>query len=187
MKNKITCCILLAWLAGFAGLPAVAQKIYTKNGTTSFFSTSPLEDITAKNNEVMSVINEQTGDIQFSVLIKGFRFKKSLMEQHFNEDYLESDKFPKASFKGTIMDVSKVNFSADGTYPVTVSGDLTIHGVTNKLVAKGDIQVKNGVPTAQSTFNITLADYNITIPALVRNNIARTIAVTVSCVYNQKM
>jgi polyisoprenoid-binding protein YceI len=80
-----------------------------------------------------------------------------------------------------------VNFNADGTYPVNVTGDLTIHGITNKLSSKGDIMVKNGVATAQSTFNINLADYNITIPALVRNNIAKTIAITVSCLYNQKI
>ena len=168
-------------------LPAVAQRIYTKNGSISFFSKSPLEDITAKNNEVMSVIDQQSGDIQFSVLIKSFRFKKSLMEEHFNENYMESDKFPKAIFKGMITDVSRVNFSTDGTYPVTVSGDLTIHGVTNKVVSPGAIEVKNGTPTAQSTFNITLADYKITIPAVVRNNIAKIIAITISCVYNQKM
>ena len=101
------------------------QKIYTKNGSISFFSKSLLEDIAARNNEVMSVINQQTGELQFSVLIKSFRFKKSLMEEHFNEDYMESNKYPKAIFKG--------NFNADGNYPVTVNGDLTLHGITNKL------------------------------------------------------
>ena len=186
MRNKWICSIPFM-IMGLTSLPAVAQRIYTKNGSISFFSKSTLEEITAKNNEVMSVIDQQTGDIQFSVLIKSFRFKKSLMEQHFNENYLESDKFPKAVFKGLITDVSRVNFASDGTYPVTVSGDLTIHGVTNKVASTGDIEVKNGIPTAQSTFNISLADYKITIPAVVRNNIAKTIAITVSCVYNQKM
>jgi polyisoprenoid-binding protein YceI len=179
--------MLFFLLCGFFSSPAMAQKIYTKNGSISFFSKSPLEDITAKNNEVMSVINQQTGEIQFSVLVKSFRFRKSLMEQHFNEDYLERDKFPKAIFKGIIADISRVNFGTDGTYPVSVTGELTIHGITNKLSSKGDIMVKNGVATALSTFNINLADYKITIPALVRNNIAKTIAITVSCFYNQKM
>ena len=181
------CTILSFGMIALASLPVVAQRVYTKNGSISFFSNSPLEDITAKNNEVMSVIDQQTGDIQFSVLIRSFRFKKSLMEQHFNESYLESDKFPKAIFKGVITDISGVNFIGDGTYPVTVSGDLTIHGVTNKVVSKGDILVKNGIPTAQSSFNINLADYKITIPAVVKNNIAKTISITVSCLYNQKM
>lgn len=187
MKKNIICSLLSIIMFLIAGSAVLAQKIYTKNGSVSFYSKSPLEDITAKNNEVMSVIDQQTGDIQFSVLIKSFRFKKSLMEQHFNENYMESDKFPKAIFKGLIADVSKVNFTADGTYPVNVSGDLTIHGVTNKVNSKGDIVVKDGVATAQSTFNLTLADYKITIPAIVRNNIAKTISITVSCLYNQKM
>lgn len=180
----------MSFSSSFAALPTCPpsrRKFTRKNGSISFFSKSPLEDITAKNNEVTSVINQQTGEIQFSVLIRSFRFKKSLMEQHFNENYLESDKFPKALFKGRMDDISTVNFGADGTYPVTVSGELTIHGVTNKVSSKGEILVKNAVVSAQSHFNITLADYKISIPAVVKNNIAKTIAVNVSCLYNQKM
>jgi polyisoprenoid-binding protein YceI len=187
VKKNIIYHALAILLAASLSMPALAQKIYTKNGSIHFFSKSPLEDITAKNNEVTSVINQQTGEIQFSVLIKSFRFKKSLMEQHFNENYLESDQFPKALFKGRIENISSVNFGADVTYPVTVGGDLTIHGVTNKVSSKGDIMVKNSVVSAQSSFNITLADYKITIPSVVKNNIAKTIAITVSCLYNQKM
>lgn len=187
MREKIICSYFIFLFCGFFSSPAMAQKIYTKNGSISFFSKSPLEDITAKNNEVMSVINQQTGEIQFSVLVKSFRFRKSLMEQHFNENYMESDKFPRAIFKGLVADISAVNFNADGSYPVTVTGDLTIHGVTNKISTKADILVKNGVISAKSAFNINLADYRISIPAIVKNNIAKTIAITVSCLYNQKM
>jgi hypothetical protein len=187
VKKNIIYRVLALLLAAVFSMPALAQRIYTKNGSISFFSKSPLEDITAENNEVTSVINQPTGEIQFSVLIRSFRFKKSLMEQHFNESYLESGKFPKALFKGRIDNISSVNFGADGTYPVTVSGDLTIHGVTNKVSANGEIFVKNAVVSAQSNFNITLADYKITIPSVVKNNIAKTIAITVSCLYNQKM
>lgn len=168
-------------------LPAAAQKVYTKNGSVSFFSKSPLEDITAKNNEVMSVMDQQTGDIQFSVLIKSFRFKKSLMEQHFNENYMESDKFPKAVFRGKIAELSMINFRSDGTYPVTIIGDLTIRGITNKVASKGELRVNKGVTAAHGNFNINLADYNISIPAVVKNNIAKTIAIEVTCVYNQKL
>ncbi len=187
VKIKFIYISLAFLLVALTNLPARAQKIYTKNGSTSFFSKSPLEDITAINNEVMSVMNQQTGEIQFAVLIKNFRFKKRLMEQHFNENYMESDKFPKALFKGRIDDISNTNFAADGTYPVTVSGELTIHGVTNPVTVKGEIRVKNGVISANSGFNISLADYRISIPALVKNNIAKTITITVSCIYNQKM
>ena len=164
-----------------------AQKVFTKNGNISFFSKSPLENISADNNQVMSVLNQQNGEMQFSVLIKGFHFKKSLMEEHFNENYMESNKYPKANFKGNISDLSKIDFSKDGNYAVNVSGDLTIRGVTKKVSAPGTVQVKGGKVTAESKFPLRLADYNITIPKLVKDNIAEVVDVTVSCGYDQKM
>ena len=164
-----------------------AQKYYTKNGSISFYSKAALEDIKADNNQVMAVINTQSGELQFSLLTKGFHFKKALMEEHFNADYMESDKFPKATFKGAITDIAKVNFSKDGNYAVTVSGDLTIHGVTQKTTANGNIAVKDGKIAGSSTFNITVADYGISIPKIYRDNIAKTIAITVACNYDQKL
>lgn len=183
MKKTILAAVLMAVIT----FHAAAQKVFTKNGNISFFSTAPMENITADNNQVMSVLNTQTGDLQFSVLIKGFHFKKSLMEEHFNENYMESDKFPKSTFKGLITDVSKISFTKDGSYNVAVSGDLTIHGVTKKVTTPGTITVKSGNITASSKFNIRLADYNISIPGLVKDKIAETIEITVSCGYDQKM
>jgi polyisoprenoid-binding protein YceI len=164
-----------------------AQKYYTKNGSISFFSKTAVEDIKADNNQVMSVINTQTGDMQFSLLTKGFHFKKALMEEHFNADYMESDKFPKSTFKGTIADIAKVNFTKDGNYAVTVSGDLTIHGVTKKTTATGSIGIKDGKITGSSKFIITVADYGINIPKIYRDNISKTIEITVACNYDQKL
>jgi polyisoprenoid-binding protein YceI len=164
-----------------------AQKFYTKNGLVSFYSKAPVEDIQADNNEVLSVINTATGDVQFSLLNTGFHFKKALMEEHFNEDYMESDKYPKSTFKGKITNLSEVNFTKDGTYNVTVAGDLTMHGVTNKVTATGTITIKGGAISATSKFKIQLADYKITIPSVVKNNIAETIEITVSCSYPNKM
>lgn len=164
-----------------------AQKYFTKNGNISFFSKTDMENIKANNNQVMSVLNQQTGDLQFSVIIKSFHFEKALMEEHFNENYLESDKFPKSSFKGNITDISTVNFTKDGTYPVNVSGDLTMHGVTNKTTAKGSIVIAGGKITGKSVFIVTLADYKIAVPKLVENKISKTIEVTVNCLYDQKM
>ena len=166
---------------------AIAQKFFTKNGNISFFSTTSLENIKADNNQVMSVMNPATGEMQFSVLVKSFHFKKALMEEHFNENYLESDKFPKSTFKGTIADISKVNFSKDGTYPVTVSGDLTIHGITKKITTAGDININGGKITGKSVFKVALADYSITVPRVVEANISKTIEITVNCLYDQKM
>lgn len=166
---------------------ATAQKYFTKNGHISFFSKTSMENIKADNNQVMSVLNPQTGELQFSLLVKSFHFEKALMEEHFNENYLESEKFPKSTFKGSIADISKVNFTADGSYPVIVNGDLTIHGVTNKATAKGNIVIKGGKITGTSVFTVALADYKVAIPKLVETNISKTIEITVNCLYDQKM
>jgi polyisoprenoid-binding protein YceI len=164
-----------------------SQKIYTKNGHISFFSKTSLENIKADNNQVLSVLNMQTGELQFSVIIKSFHFEKALMEEHFNENYLESGKYPKATFKGTIADITKINFNADGKHAVTVTGDLTIHGVTNKVNTNGNITINGGKITGTSVFNIALADYKITVPKVVEANISKTIEIKVDCLYDQKM
>ena len=164
-----------------------AQKYFTKNGSISFFSKTTVENIEADNNQVMSVLNATTGELQFSLLIKGFHFKKALMEEHFNENYLESDQFPKATFKGIITDFTKVNFSKNGVYPVVVSGDLNMHGITNKINSKGNIIIKEGTITGSSVFIVPLADYKIVVPALVESKISKTIEIKINCLYNQKM
>ncbi|MBS1741948.1 MAG: YceI family protein [Bacteroidetes bacterium] len=164
-----------------------AQKFYTKNGSISFFSTTSMENIKADNSQVMCVLNVPVGEIQFSVLIKSFHFQKSLMEEHFNENYMESDKFPKSTFKGGIADFSKYDLSKNGSYTVAVSGNLTIHGVTKKVVTNGTLQVNTGKITVQAKFPVRLADYNITIPKLVKDNIAENVDITVNCTLDQKM
>ena len=183
MKKVLLSILLFTCISNIS----LAQKIYTKNGHISFFSKTSMENIKADNNQVLSVLNIQTGDLQFSVIIKSFHFEKALMEEHFNENYLESDKYPKSTFKGIIADINKINFSADGNYPVTVSGDLTMHGVTNKVNAKGNIIIKAGKITGTSVFTVALADYKITVPKLVEANISKTIEITVNCLYDQKM
>ncbi|HMW26204.1 MAG TPA: YceI family protein [Ferruginibacter sp.] len=179
--------ILLTTLFTVLVTGATAQKYYTKNGSISFFSKTSMENIKADNNQVLSVLNAQTGEIQFSVLIKSFHFEKALMEEHFNENYLESGKFPKATFKGTITDMSRVNFNTDGMYTVPVSGDLTIHGVTKKITTTGTITIKGGNVSALSKFFIKLSDYNISIPSVVKDNIAESVEVTVNSSFDQKM
>lgn len=160
-----------------------AQKYFTKNGKISFFSKTSMENIDAVNNQAVSVIDSKTGGMAFSVNIVGFLFKKELMQEHFNENYMESTKYPKAEFKGTINDLSKVKFTTDGTYSVTVKGKLTMHGVTKEVSVPGTIVVKAGKVSAISTFNVLLADYNITIPKLVENNISKSIEIKVDCSY----
>lgn len=167
-------------------LPATAQNYFTKNGKISFFSKTSMENIDAVNNQVVSVVNTQTGDMGFSVLINGFLFKKALMQEHFNENYMESTKYPKATFKGNIADLAKISFTKDGSYAVTVSGDLTLHGVTKKVSVPGSITVKGGKFSGTATFNILLADYNISIPSVVQSNISKTIEIKVDCNYEPK-
>lgn len=178
--------LLFAFLLALSPF-AMAQKYYTKNGSISFFSKTSLENIKADNNQVMSVLNAQTGEIQFSVLIKGFHFEKALMEEHFNENYLESEKFPKATFKGNITDLARVSFNTDGMYTVPVSGDLTIHGVTRKVNTTGTVTIKGGKVSATSKFLVKLSDYNISIPNVVKDNIAEAVEVNVNSSFDQKM
>jgi len=177
--------LALALITCFS-LAVHAQQYFTKNGRLSFFSKAMLENIQADNNQVISVINLATGDIQFSLLNNAFHFEKALMEDHFNADYMESDKYPKSTFKGTINNPSAVNANADGSYQVTVTGDLNIHGVTKKVTVPATITVKGGKLSASSVFNVKTADYKISIPAAVRNNIAETIQITVNCSYEKR-
>jgi hypothetical protein len=178
--------LILLTVSCAAYFNCTAQLYYTKNGNISFFSSAMLEDIKADNNQVISIINTSTGEIQFSLLNNAFHFKKALMEEHFNADYMESKKYPKSTFKGTIANISSVNVNADGTYNVTVSGDLTIHGVTKAVSVPGTITVKSGKISANSVFNVRVKDYNITIPSTTKNNIAETIQLTVNCSYDKK-
>ena len=157
-----------------------AQKFMTKNGYIGFYSHTPMEDIKADNNQVAGVLDITTGDMVFQVLIKSFHFERALMEEHFNENYMESDKIPKSSFKGKITNLSSVNFAKEGTYDVTVEGDLTIHDVTNKISTKGTIEVVSGGINANSKFNIVPEDYKITIPGVVREKIDKNLVVTVT-------
>jgi len=120
-----------------------AQDYLTRNGSISIYSHTDLEDVKGNNNEVVSLFNSATGSFDFKVAIKSFHFVKAAMEDHFNdENYMETDKYPKAGFSGKISNMADVNFSKDGVYTVTVSGNLTIKDVTKPVTAKGTITVK---------------------------------------------
>jgi len=160
-----------------------AQKYMTKNGFIGFYSHTPMEDIKAENNQVVGALDISTGEMVFQALIKSFHFDRALMEEHFNENYMESDKIPKSMFKGKITNLSAVDFTKNGTYDVTVEGDLTIHDVTNKITTKGTIEVVSGGINANSKFNIIPEDYKITIPGVVREKINKNLEVTIAMKY----
>ena len=155
------------------------QAYVTKTGYIRFYSDGQIEKIEAINRTVNAVLDASTGDFVFRVLMKSFVFEKALMQEHFNENYVESDKFPNATFLGKIINIKDVNFLKDGVYPVTVNGKLTIHGETKEISEKGTLDVKNGMVSGKAKFDITLADYKISIPGAVTDNITKVIEVTV--------
>ena len=159
------------------------QKYFTKNGKINFDATSPNspERVEAINRTVTCVVDTKTGNIQFAALMKGFEFERALMQEHFNENYVESDKFPKAEFKGLIDANETVNYSKDGTYGVKVKGKLTIHGETRDVEANGKIVVQNGKVNAFADFNIALSDYKVSIPGIVADKVSKTAKISVAC------
>ncbi|MEX1188782.1 MAG: YceI family protein [Bacteroidia bacterium] len=173
----------------FLSLQLSAQDLYfTKTAKVTLDATpeNPVEEIEAINNEATSFLNKSTGDLVFAVLVKSFRFQKALMEEHFNENYLESNKFPKSDFKGKITDIASVNFDKDGTYPVTVEGKLTMHGVTQTVSAKGEITVSGGKFSAKAKFTIQLSDYKVERPGVVKDKISETATIEVDAKYELK-
>lgn len=161
-----------------------SQKVFnTRTGRISFFSSAPLEDIDAKNNAVTSQIFSATGQFNFEMNVKDFHFENDLMEEHFNESYLETNKYPKAYFKGTITNFKDINFSKDGIYNAIAKGSLTIHGITKEITQNGNIEIKGGKAFARSKFNIVLKDYNIG-GTVVGKMISPNVEVTVNCQYD---
>lgn len=178
MKMKSSIIILFSVLS----ITASAQgKFYTKTGKISFYSSTSVENIEAINKSVVVLLNTGTGDLQFAVLMKGFEFKKALMQEDFNKDYVESSKFPKSEFKGQVTNNNEINYSVDGSYAAKVSGKLTLHGETKDIEATGTIIIKDGKPQLKSVFNIQIADYKISIRKLYRESISSTIKITVDC------
>jgi polyisoprenoid-binding protein YceI len=155
------------------------EKYFTKSGKISFESKAPLEDIEAKNKTAMAVLDSKSGALQFSVQMKGFEFEKALMQEHFNENYVESDKHPKAEFKGTITNNSDINYTKNGTYTAKVKGKMTLHGVTKDVETTGTVKVNGSSLDATSTFNLQLSDYNIKIPSVVKDKISNNVKITV--------
>lgn len=168
----------------FLSANAIAQNIYfTKTGHIYFISHTFIIDIDAVNNNTGSFLNIKTGEIILVVIMKSFEFKLALAEEHFNENYVESHKYPKSKFKGKIINIHNIDLAKQGRYDVVVEGELTIHGITNKIKKKGTLVVKNGKIYAKSKFEISLKDYNIKIPNLVKNKVAEIIPIDVNMVY----
>ncbi len=156
-----------------------AQPYYKSNrsNTVSFYSKAPLEDIQAVNKDVTSIIDIPTRNVAFKVPIKSFKFENGLMQEHFNENYLHSDKYPEATFSGKIIEY--IDLKKEGDYEVTVSGKLTIHGITQNRTIKGKIKIEDKKAIIDCKFDVYLKDHNIDIPKMVVKKIAEKIEVTV--------
>lgn len=155
-----------------------AQKFFTNEASISFSSKTALEDIEAQNKKGFGVLDVSNNKLEFAVLLKGFEFRKALMQEHFNENYVESDKYPKATFKGTVS--NDVQWTKDGIYKTTIPGTLTLHGVTHPETATALITVKGGVISGTAEMQVKPADYAIKIPSLVVEKISETIKVAIS-------
>ncbi|REJ81155.1 MAG: YceI family protein [Bacteroidetes bacterium] len=178
--------LLITTFMFIAGITTAQNRVFTKTGKIEFDATAPSspETIHAVNQKATSVLDLETGAMQFAVLMKAFHFEKALMQEHFNENYVESDKFPKADFKGSISNFPELNLSKDGMYDVSIKGTLTIHGVKKEVEAKGKLTVKGGsVTSGISEFVILLSDFNIEVPTLVRDKVNKEAKITVKVDY----
>lgn len=165
-------------LAAF--IPGFSQKLFTRDAKIKFSSDTPMEKIEGLNKSGTCVLDAATGKMEWKVLIKGFLFEKALMQEHFNENYMESSKFPNATFSGTVSNLNEVNFGKDGTYNAKVKGKMTIHGVTKDIEVPGTIKVGGGNIELNANFGVACADYGIAIPAVVKDNVAKEIKVMVN-------
>jgi polyisoprenoid-binding protein YceI len=164
-------------LTAFGFIQSFGQQYITRNGFVGFYSKTPLEDIKAENTQVFAAIDVAKKNIAFTLLLKGFVFTKELMQEHFNENYVESDKYPKAVFTGSYT--GDVTADKDGSYKVMIEGTLTFHNVSKPIEVPGTLAVHPGKISGTCTFAVKPEDYNINIPSLVRDKIAKEMTVTV--------
>ncbi len=169
-------------LLSLLNIGRVGDDLYTcQNARITIFSSALIEDIKAVSSTGASVFNATTGELGFSVAINSFLFEKSFMQQHFNSDYMESDKYPRAIFRGKILE--HIDVSKDGTYTVNAEGTLTVHNVTKPRTIQGTLTVKNGIITMASEFLVKCADHHIDIPQILFYHIAESIKVSVNATF----
>lgn len=174
ISNKLSLCILFLLIS----CQLSAQTNFgTKTGKVSFFSSTPLEDIRAVSEKTQAVLITKNGTVAFQVPIRSFSFAKGLMQEHFNENYMESDKYPHAKFKGNIQD--KIDYSKDGEYAVTANGVLNVHGVDKQRSIPGKLVVKDGKIRMITSFDVACVDHKIKIPTLVITKVAEVIKVSI--------
>ncbi|KAB2822794.1 MAG: YceI family protein, partial [Paludibacter sp.] len=177
---------LLIALAVLISTHLAGQDVFfTKTGTVVFDSSTPLETIHAENRQVTSFLKTSTGEINFAALVKSFKFQNALMEEHFNENYMESDQFAKAVFKGKIVNMDQIDTGKEEKQEADVEGELVMHGVTKKVTVKAYLLPQAGKITGTSEFIVLPEEFGIKIPSLVREKIAKEVKVSVVMNYEK--
>ena len=179
MKMKKT--LLFLSFVAIAGT-SMAEKKTTTSATVAFDASTAIDALPkAENKTVIAAVDTKTGSVAFEPTVKNFAFTNPMIQEHFNgEKWLNSDTYPKFSFKGKIADLTKVNFSKDGTYKVSVTGDLTVRDVTKNITAPATIVVNNGAISATSNFSIKLSDFGVTGVPIDAGKVAKEPKITVS-------
>ncbi len=187
MKKLMLSAIAFSMFALLA-FSSIATKLISSKTSVKFFSTTPAEDIEANNYKTVSTIDTSTGDVVFSLPMQSFEFEKALMQKHFNStDFLDTKKYPKAKFVGKITNLNNINFEKDGTYKVTVDGELTIKDIAKQQIIDGTIVVNGKIIEVTSKFKITLADHGIAFKnGKPSTNIAKTVEVTLVAEYPEQ-
>ncbi|TND09487.1 MAG: YceI family protein [Bacteroidetes bacterium] len=189
--------LLFTTALAFTGLLAQAQLWTSTSSSVTFYSYTPMENIDATSDKGIFILNPKTGDVNAKVEIKSFHFKNGLMEEHFNENYMETDKegpkdtkgkptYPNkwAQFKGKIQET--IDYTKDGTYDITMKGTFTCHNVGKEKLIKGKMTVKGGVATIDAKFDVPLKDHDIAVPEAVGTKIAQVIQVTIKATLQEK-
>ena len=160
-----------------------SQTYMCQAGSISFFQSTPVEDIDARSNRLLSVLNPANNAIAYKIDVRTFIFEKSLMQDHFNENYIESSKYPYATYVGVINE--KIDWTKDGVYDITSTGKLTLHGVTKDITEKGKLSIHNGEITISNMFNIKFTDYGVEIPKLLIKDLSDTVEMNINCMYTK--
>ena len=178
MLKKIFVLILIAASASTFG----QGKFIAKNAYISFYSSTPMEDILGESNEAVTILDSETGEVIFQAIMTTFHFKRALMEEHFNENYMESAKFPKTKFKGTIEGFNK-DMLKSASVNVKITGVLNVHGVDKTITVPGTLGLVDGKLVGTSKFKVTPEDFGITIPSVVRDKIGKEMEITIKANY----
>lgn len=181
MKKYVFLNLLL--LIVFAGNVSSQDKYITKTGHVWIYSKTPVKEIEAHNRQITTILDIKTGDMIVSCFLIDFKFDNQLVEEHFNENYVESAKFPKVKFKGKVLNIASIDFSKNGTYKRMVVGVMEMHGKTVTIKSEGTAVVKDGKIKATASFTVTPEQFAILIPEIVKDKIAKEIKVNVDFIY----